>query len=107
MQTGDAPATKEDIKELRTEMKELRTEMKAMEERLNGMEERLTGMEERLTEAIRDSQTEILKAFYGYTQTTEIRLKEREASDITLRQRVGVIESRLLEVERRLNMPPQ
>jgi DNA anti-recombination protein RmuC len=56
-----------------------------------------------LKETIRDSQTEILKAFYGYIHTTELKLKDTD----TLRERVSVIESRLLEVEKRLNLPRQ
>jgi len=60
-----------------------------------------------LKETLRNFQTEILKAFYGYTQTTDVKLRENEASDIAIRQRLSVVESRLLDVERRLNMPPQ
>jgi chromosome segregation ATPase len=59
-----------------------------------------------LKETLRDSQTEVLKAFYGYTQTTDAKLKETEQSDIALRQRLNAVESRILEVEKRLNMPP-
>ena len=59
-----------------------------------------------LKEAMRDVQTELLKAFYGYTQTTDVKLKEAETSDIGLRQRLTVVEERLLEVEKRLNFPP-
>jgi hypothetical protein len=59
-----------------------------------------------LTETMRDVQTEILKAFYGYTQTTNAKLKEAEVSDIGLRQRLTVVEERILAVEKRLNFPP-
>ena len=59
-----------------------------------------------LKETVRDIQTEILKAFYGYTQTTDAKLKESDQADYALRQRLTVVESRLLEVEKRLNMPP-
>ena len=59
-----------------------------------------------LKETMRDGQTEILRAFYGYTQTTDAKLKDGEQSDIALRQRLTAVESRILEVEKRLNMPP-
>jgi hypothetical protein len=52
---GSQPATKQDIAEVRTEIAEVRTEMKAMEDRL--------------IEAFRDSQTELLKAFYSFTES--------------------------------------
>ena len=62
---------------------------------------------DRVVEAMRDLQTEILTAFYGYTQTTDAKLKEGEQSDIGLRQRLTAVETRVLEVEKRLNMPPE
>jgi hypothetical protein len=46
MENGNQPATKHDLAEVRTEMK---------------------AMEDRLIEAFRDSQTELLKAFYSFT----------------------------------------
>jgi hypothetical protein len=46
MENGNQPATKQDLAEVRIEMK---------------------AMEDRLIEAFRDSQTELLKAFYSFT----------------------------------------
>ena len=48
MENGNQPATKQDIAEVRTEMK---------------------AMEDRLIQAFRDSQTELLKAFYSFTES--------------------------------------
>jgi hypothetical protein len=56
--------------------------------------------------AWRDNQTERLKAFYSFATTAEVRFKEGEMADVLLRQRLTAVESRLLEVEKRLNMPP-
>ena len=53
-----------------------------------------------------DNQTELLKAFYGFATSTDVKLKDGEQSDAMLRQRLSTVESRLLEVEKRLNMPP-
>jgi len=53
MENGNEPATKADLNELRGEMK---------------------AMEDRLVEAIRDSQTEVLRAVYGFAQTNSERL---------------------------------
>jgi hypothetical protein len=85
MDDANAPATKNDVAQLRSEMQHQFDELR---------------------ETMRDVQTEILKAFYGYTQTTDLKLKETEQSDIALRQRLSAVESRILEVEKRLNMPP-
>ena len=59
-----------------------------------------------LKEILRDGQAKILKVLYGYTQTTDAKLREGEQSDMALRQRLTAVESRILEVEKRLNMPP-
>jgi uncharacterized protein YicC (UPF0701 family) len=85
----NAPATKGD---LQGAVEQLRSEMNHQYDDLK--------------ETLRDVQTEILRAFYGYTQTTDAKLKEGEQSDIALRQRLTAVESRILEVEKRLNMPP-
>jgi hypothetical protein len=73
-------ATKEDIAELRVELRtefhgtadSLRERMEKLEQRTD---ERLDGLEERLEERIRDSQTELLKAFYGFTETVRQRFQ--------------------------------
>jgi uncharacterized protein involved in exopolysaccharide biosynthesis len=78
----NAPATKADLAELET---------------------RIT---ENLTEVIRDSQTEILKAFYGFVETVQTRFKAQDDTEAGLKKRLTVLEERVLEVEKRLNMPP-
>ena len=65
----------------------------------------LVDLETRLTEAIRDSQTEVLRAIYGYTETIQAHLKDLDRSETGLRERMTVLESRVLELERRLNLP--
>ncbi len=85
MEIGHEPATKQDLEAVRNEMK---------------------AMEDRLTETMRDVQTELLKAFYTYTEGTDLKLKEGEIVAFTIRQRLTSVESRLTEVERRLNFPP-
>jgi uncharacterized protein YicC (UPF0701 family) len=104
----NAQATKGDLEDLRQatkgDLEELRQEIKQEGSQLR------TDMQHQyddLKETMRDVQTEILKAFYGYTQTTDAKLNEGEVADAAIRQRVTILESRLLEVEKRLNMPPQ
>jgi hypothetical protein len=66
----------------------------------------LAEVESRLTAAIHDSETKLLTAFYDFAKANQQRIAELEHSDATLIRRVGSIEDRLLEVEKRLNMPP-
>jgi hypothetical protein len=59
-----------------------------------------------ILEAMRDIQTELLKAFYTYAQSTDLKLKETEIADFTARQRIPAVESRVTDLEKRFNMPP-
>ena len=70
---------------------------------LTELEIRIT---ERLTEVMRDSQTGILKPFDGFSETVQTRFKAQDDTEAGLKKRLSVLEERLLEVERRLNMPP-
>jgi hypothetical protein len=96
----NSPATKGDLADLRTEFKgglsDLRTDLKR----------ELADQKDGLIEAIRDSQTEVLKAFYGFSQTIQDRFKESDDSEAAIKRRMTTLESRILEVEKRLNMPP-
>jgi DNA anti-recombination protein RmuC len=121
MENGDQPATRQDLEQLRTDMEQmrsathqdigqLRTDVEQLRsETKQGMEQQRAEFHhefDELRETMRDGQTEILRAFYGYAQTTDVKLKEAETSDSGLRQRLTVVEERLLEVEKRLNFPP-
>ena len=85
----NAPATKADLAELRGEFKA-----------------DLAALEDRLTEVMRDVQTEMLRAFYGFMETVQTRFKAQDDAEAGLKKRLGILEERLLEVEKRLNMPP-
>ena len=89
MEDPNAPATKGDLINLK--------------DVLTGNMQQL---EDRLTETMRDVQTEMLKAFYSYAQGNDLRLKQAETIDNQLRERMSIFESRLTEIERRLNLPP-
>lgn len=70
------------------------------------LQQAIQGLEERLTETMRDIQTEMLKAFYNYAQSADLRMKDNETVAHGVRERLAVVESRLMEIEKRLNMPP-
>ena len=82
MNNGHEPATKADLK--------------------LGLEE----LKNRLTAVIRDTETKLLTAFYDFAKANQHRISELEGGHATLTRRMGSIEDRLLEVERRLNIPP-
>jgi hypothetical protein len=85
MENGDAPATKRDIEQLRSEFHHEFDDLK---------------------ETFRDVQTELLKAFYSFAESTQQRLGQVEVSNQALVARLATVENRLLEVEKRLNLPP-
>ena len=85
----NAPATKGDLLDMR-----------------DGLRQEMSGLRDELLEAIHDSQTEVLRAFYGFSQTIQARFAQQDQTEAALKQRLTVIESRVLEIEKRLNMPP-
>jgi hypothetical protein len=96
----NATATKGDLQDLKDELK---GDMQGLRDELKGD---IQGLRDELLEAFRDSQTEMLRAFYSFAQSADVKFKETELADIMLRQRLTVVESRLTEVEKRLNLPP-
>jgi hypothetical protein len=122
MDDSNTPATKADLQQvkeqLRSEIQEntaqLRSELRETAEQVRS-EMRETADQLRsefqhgfddLKEAFRDAQTEILKAFYSFAQTNQQRLSQVDVTTTALLARLGTVEARLLEVEKRLNMPP-
>jgi hypothetical protein len=59
-----------------------------------------------IVERISDSETKLLGAFYSFAQSNQKRMVEIEGNEMALRSRIGTLESRILEVEKRLNIPP-
>jgi hypothetical protein len=82
MANDDAPATKAD---------------------LNRLERRIT---EAIAESIHDSETRLLKAFYTFAESNQQRLSQVEGNTTAVIARLATLESRIIEVEKRLNMPP-
>jgi ElaB/YqjD/DUF883 family membrane-anchored ribosome-binding protein len=97
---SEVQAVNADVQSLRSEVQSVRSEVKA---EIEAVETRVV---ERLLEAIQDAETRVLNAFYGYAQTTQKQMTLLEGTGSNLVSRVGTIESRVLEIERRLNIPP-
>ena len=67
---------------------------------------RLDEMAASLDEGYRDTQTEVLKAVYSMGERLQARGDAHEAIVTSLQQRQSSPEARLLEIEKRLNLPP-
>lgn len=89
MENGHEPATKADLREV---AEQLRSEFHHEFDELK--------------ETMRDGQTELLRAFYSYAQTNDERLSAVEQDSVPVRKRLAILESRITEVEKRLNLPP-
>jgi DNA repair exonuclease SbcCD ATPase subunit len=91
----NAPATKGDIEDLRAELKadlgDLRADIRATESRL--------------VENFRDIQTELLKAFYSFTESNRQRVAQLEGNQGALINRTGTLEDRVTDLERKVNFP--
>jgi hypothetical protein len=83
------PATKEDLAALKVEI---------------GND--LAALKDELVEAFRDGQTELLKAFYGFMETVQNRFQEDDQTEASMKRRMTTLESRILEIEKRINRPP-
>lgn len=81
----------------------MRAQDNRFEGRMDVLEQRLT---DRFTDALRDTETKILQAFYGFAETNNKRLVQGEAATAMVVSRLTTIERRVLEIEKRLNMPP-
>ena len=99
-ENGDQPATKKDVTEVREEL------LRAMERQREDFRTAMETQREELVEAIHDSETRLLKAFYAYAESADKHMKDLDGSDLAKQQRLAALESRLLAVEKRLNIPP-
>lgn len=80
MTNGHAPATKQDVEEV---VSALRNELLA---------------------TVRAGEAKLLQALYGYAESNRLRLSQQETEMASLLSRLGVLEDRLLLLEKRLNL---
>ena len=109
---------KGDMSEMETRIKGDMSEMEtriggdltSLETRIKGditaLEDRVQDRFDQLTETMRDGQTEILRAFHGFTQTVQTRFLAADDTEAGIKKRLTVVEERLLEIEKKLNLPP-
>ena len=80
MTNGHAPVTKQDV------------------------DEAISGLRNELLAAMKASESKLLQALYGYAESNRLRLSQQEAEMASLMARLGVLEDRLLMLEKRLNL---
>ena len=97
MDDRNAPATRGDIEDLRTEMNE-KIDMVRAEGNHNYHD---------LVERIDDGQTKLLNAFYGFIQSIRERFKAEDDMEAGLKKRLTLVEERLMDLERKVNFPIQ
>jgi hypothetical protein len=97
MNSGNEPASKRDIVQLREEMKQDVLQLR----------EEMNHQYRDVVERIADSETRVLKAIFGLAESAQVRLTDCERSDAAIRERLANVEHRLTDVEKRINLPPQ
>ena len=118
----DRPATQADLKNLESRLEKrfgafehrVDDRIDALEQRMDAFSQRIEGrmdvQEQRILERvgsmIHECETRLLQAFYGYAEATNKRLNQIDGNMAVFFNRLGTMENRLLEVERRLNIPP-
>ena len=104
MENGSEPATKRDLEQFGAQ---LRSEMDQKLERLeHRFDQKLEGLENNLAERIEKVETNLLKAFYGYAESVDKRFGNVDVNIAAFMNRLSTVETRLLAVEKRLDLPP-
>jgi predicted nucleic acid-binding Zn-ribbon protein len=95
-----------------------KADLDAMEQRIDGkldaleqrMEGKLDAMEARINDsigsAIHESETRLLKAIYSLVESVNKRMAGFELAQSNFMSRLSTLETRVTEVEKRLNLPP-
>jgi len=65
------------------------------------LEELKVALTESLTEVIRDVETNLLTSFHGYGKGQALRMHALETGEATLKERLDVLEQRVLNLEAR------
>ena len=95
-----APATKGDLEDAVAQRKA------DLESAFAQLRSEATQRYDDLKKAIRDTETRLLQAFYGFAETNQKHMAQLDATTAVLLSCVSTIEDRLFAVEKRLNIPP-
>jgi len=114
--SDNTPATKSDLAELgvavRKDVADLGRDLRTEFQRdLAGLEERLdkksAESEDRIVTVMREIETKLLRGFFDYSESTDLRLRKLKADvgniDVVTEQRVDRLEHRIRLIEHRLD----
>lgn len=104
MENGNGPATKQDIERLDAK---LDAKIEQLDTKIEQLRSEMNHGYRDLVERLDDGITRMLTAFYGVAETHGKRLNEIDASEVAIRSRLSTVETRLLELEKRVYIPPQ
>ncbi len=107
MDNCDAPATKADLAALEARLEQrTKADLASLEERIQAdLAQVKDQLLETILEKVSDSETRLLTAFYSFTRSNEQRQSQLEGNEIAHRVRLATHDSRITEIERRLNIP--
>ena len=111
MNNSQEPASKQDLADLENKLlRASKEDLAELENKiLQGTKQDLAVLESRLEnkliEVMREIETNLLRAFYPYTESTAKHFAELDRSNGSLRERVGDLEKRVMDIERRINFP--
>ena len=97
MEDRNHPATKGDVQDLASTVEDFKVEVNT----------RFQQFEHRMEALLHDMEGRIITSTYRVAESLQARLVEEEKESGSLKTRMGIMEDRILEIERRINMPPQ
>ena|SRR5258708_21770578 len=97
MDNRDAPATKGDLAALKGDLEDFRVEVNT----------RFEQFEHRMASLLEEMQGHILTSIYRLAESSQQRLSQAEANQSSFNVRLGTLEQRLTELEKRFGLPPQ
>ena len=101
MEERKGPATKSDFaafsEELRQDMMDLKLSVNT----------RIQDFEQRFEQQLGDVATRLVTTIFQLAEALQSRLTDVERSDANMKHRLAMLEERLTELEKRLNLPPQ
>jgi len=107
-ENGNAPATKSDLNDLEARLiGRIDGKIEQVDGKIEQLRSEMNHIYNDIVERMSDGETRLLKAFYDFAQSNQMRMTELEGNEAAIRSRLATIEDRLLHVEKRLNMPPE
>jgi hypothetical protein len=103
MDDPNAPATKSDIALILAAIEGVKSDIDNFKVEVNT---RFEQFEHRMEQQVLESEGRVITSTYRLAESMQQRIKQNEGNQAAFNARLATLEERLLEVEKRLNMPP-